>query len=130
MKDSVLWFFCLMFFACSHGRSDVQILHDEVMEIHDAVMPKMSDINHMQKELKKMIEKLDSTKIEQAESLLADLNHADKIMWDWMHEFKVPDVSHSKSVQIQYYAEEKVKIEVVRDKMLSSIEKAKSFLDD
>src|SRR5262245_34128266 len=72
-----------------------QVLYEEVMKIHDKVMPKMEDIYKLKRELQKKIEDtpaMAAEKKKELEALIAKLDSADHSMMTWMHEFNpLPD---------------------------------------
>ena len=108
-------------------KAEDQLLHDKVMAIHDEVMPKMSDIHRLKKELRAEI---DSTQQEELESItrqLVLLNDADESMMDWMHELKIPE---ERIAKIEYLEGQVPLIENVRDKMLAAIETSEELLED
>ncbi len=102
-------------------------LHNEVMEIHDSVMPRMSEIAKLKREMKKMLnDNANSAKADSIQQLVYQLGEADEAMMNWMGEFKKPDYSNFEQAK-SIYTKEKVKIESVRDKMITTISKAKAF---
>ena len=58
--------------------------YDEVMAIHDEVMPLMSTTSKLRRQIKK------HNHNNAADQLIADLNASDEYMMDWMREFKIP----------------------------------------
>lgn len=103
-------------------------LHDSVMVIHDEVMPKMKDIYRLRKRLKKKVEQSKSSSdIAEIKSLIAALETADDTMMDWMAAYDKPDEGTQGAME--YLAKEKIRIEKVRDEMLSAIANAKRNLD-
>jgi len=129
MKYSILLLFILSILtACKHTEADseVQILYDQVIEIHDEVMPKISDINKLKKRIR-----ISDDKSKRALSLLKELDDADEAMMSWMSDFqKYKTLSDSSSQEkLKYLEVEKTKITQVSDQMLSSIENANIFLD-
>lgn len=117
-----------LFFIISCGAPTDNKLYDEVMFIHDEVMPKMSDISKLGKEIKKKKQELsDSTLIAIYDDHIKALNEADEAMYDWMHEFELPD---QESDVEPYLIKEKDRIQKVSDMMLSSIANAQKLLDE
>lgn len=57
--------------------------YDEVMAIHDEVMPLMSKTSKLRKSIK-------NHNHGDADKLVSDLTNADEYMMDWMKDFKVP----------------------------------------
>lgn len=139
--------FCLLFFsACqTTGQGDsVKTAEAEVFKIHDEVMPRMSDIMKLQKQLKGRMAATDSASLgqgtpsmalrsaeekEQAMRLNRRLTEADSLMMDWMSNYKGDTLATLKPEQaIQYLDAEKQKITDVQKKVTSSIADAKQFL--
>jgi hypothetical protein len=112
--------------------AQVEALYEEVMYIHDDVMPKMAAINHFQEEIKTLLanEEIlkDDTKSTQLKSMLRDLNDAEKAMWDWMHNFSDRyGQANTKNDKLDYLAKEKEQITTVREVMLVSIKNAEDY---
>lgn len=125
--------FSIVFISCQNKTKEVQTeqtagsenpLYQEVMAIHDAVMPEMGTIHAYKKELKILKNSFSNeNKILDAIQLL---NQADDGMMDWMAAFKVP--VNKDSVQI-YLEQEKIKIQKVSDDMYASMSSAKILID-
>lgn len=100
---------------------------DEVMVIHDEVMPKMGDIAKAQKALRTLAgEPMDSTILHQ----LTELETAEEAMWAWMHELKpAPErEAMAHEAYLKYLDEEEQKISEVQDMMLTSIRNAEAMI--
>src|SRR6478735_8150516 len=71
-------------------------LYDQVMDIHDEVMPKMNDIHKMKKALKDSIANTpdmpEETKLKFGQTILR-LDSAGNSMMVWMREFNPPEAS-------------------------------------
>jgi len=104
-------------------------LHSEVMDIHDEVMPKMSSINKLERELKSRLEDPEVNKKDSIQQLIYQLDEADDAMMNWMSEFKTPDYEDFEAAE-QVYILEKSKINAVKSKMNSTISKAQLFLNN
>ena len=80
-------------------------LYDEVMKIHDEVMPKMNDLYKMKEALKKQLSEspdLTEDKRKELEAQIAKLEEASKSMMVWMREFNPPADSLGEEVVRQY----------------------------
>lgn len=103
-------------------KSPIELEWDKVMVVHDEVMPKMSDLARLKKQLKQ-----DPNK--HAE-LIAQITKAEDGMWDWMNQLtplktiKTLPEEKAKSILNQ----ELVRISEVKKGMLESIEMAKNEL--
>ncbi len=126
-NQHLLFVVASVLFLCSSCKDsspegkEIQQLHEEVMVIHDDVMPKMRDIYKLRKALLKHDDQ------SEVEHLISALENADDAMMDWMADYKKPKASDPGYQQ--YLANEKVLIAGVRDQMLSAISDAEAFLN-
>ena len=109
------------------GDNPNQVLYDQVMDIHDEVMPRMDDIERLKRELKEEItntpDMVAERKVE-LEQVISNLDSAGTAMMDWMHKFNpLPDSVDQEEAR-EYLENEMEKIKKVRDQMNESIEKA------
>ncbi|MCR1025231.1 hypothetical protein NQT66_10470 [Cellulophaga baltica] len=105
----------------------------QVMAVHDEVMPKMSTIGRLISKIDEKIQETDST-----ETLLnaqADLRDANKSMMEWMKgfgdRFESDEIMKGKKLtkeKQRFLDEEEVKVKALRDKMNTSIENAEALL--
>ena len=100
----------------------------KMMEIHDAVMPKMADINRITRKLKPYMEEgvlEDKTLLEEVNLAIKRLHTADEGMMSWMGELqqlKVLRADKDHEAIMTYLETEIAKITKVQDDMLSSME--------
>lgn len=118
----------IMLIAC---KSDIKSgpnaeLYTEVMAIHDEVMPKMTDIHQIKKEIKKQYNDSTSENYAASVEMLGALTAADEGMMSWMADFKIPEQA-SPEDQKEYLQQQKIAITQVRNDMLSAIEEAKAM---
>lgn len=116
MKNLLLFLFAVTLFAC--GPKESETLYDEVMLLHDEVMPKIGDIRKVEKSLKAEMEQLiaeDSTAdLSNLEANLAAAQNAGSGMMEWMRGFKADELeSMSEEEKVAYLKDEKVKIQKV-----------------
>ena len=112
--------------------SEREQLYKEVMEIHDAVMPKMSDINRVKRNLDDQIETdslIDDNLNSKVSIIILELTAAEESMMEWMKGFKVPKKDQPDEQVVSYLKEEKLKISRVSDQMLSSLEDGTKILN-
>lgn len=112
--------------------AEQQKLWDEMMVVHDEVMPKMSDINALSKQMEAATADtaLTDELRDAARKALYDLQAADKAMWDWMYGLQqLPDLRNGKKHEgiMQYLQDEIGKITEVKNAMLGSIEAAEAL---
>lgn len=105
-----------------------QALYDQVMDVHNEVMPKMDELMKLKRELQ---EKIASTpdlvveKKEQMERIIFNLDSASTAMMSWMHEFNPPADSVDQEKARAYLESEMERIKKVKALTLETIEKAK-----
>ncbi|MEO9512405.1 MAG: hypothetical protein ABJN84_02785 [Flavobacteriaceae bacterium] len=108
---------------------------EQVMAIHDEVMPKMGTLGKLVGELKR---KIDTTERgQQYEGAMKDLQAANKSMMDWMMGFgdrfdsdEILDGKELTEEKQKWLNEEEVKVKALRDHINSSIEEAEELLNN
>lgn len=111
--------------ACKQEVSNPELkqMYDEVMEIHDEVMPKMRDIHRAKRSLRNSVE---GENVPEVDSLIHLLETADESMMDWMAQFKKPpndDIEAAKS----YYRDQMQKMIQVKEDMLNALSAAEGY---
>jgi hypothetical protein len=114
--------------ACE--RKGNQELYDEVMDIHDEVMPKMNDIHNYKKAFQNEITNnptITEARKTQLESIIVKLDSAGDGMMVWMRKFDpIPD-SVGVDKARDYLLEEKKKVSKVKKDMVEALEEAKKL---
>lgn len=107
-----------------NGEKDNQVLYNEIMDIHDEVMPKTEQLYNISKQLKGNLK--DATMDAERELLQDQIDYFDsvnKMMMDWMHEFKpLPDTTSEQAAR-QYYEAHLKKVKLVREAILTALNK-------
>ncbi|MEM8524482.1 MAG: hypothetical protein AAGG68_07550 [Bacteroidota bacterium] len=106
----------------SNNTNEVKQLWDEMMVIHDEVMPKTSEIVRLQKQLREK---------EDTEAIVQELASAEEAMWNWMNGLKQYDKIEQmdKTEAIDYLKGSKAEIEKVSQQMMEAIEEGKAKLE-
>ncbi|MGW9684262.1 hypothetical protein [Flagellimonas sp. 2504JD1-5] len=106
---------------------------EQVMAIHDEVMPKMGKLGKLVGELKSKVDTTASG--QQYEVAMKDLQAANRSMMDWMRDFGLrfdsDEILEGKALteeKQQWLNEEEVKVKALREQINSSIEKAEALL--
>lgn len=122
----LLAFVAVSLFACKEKAVEAvndTALYDEVMAIHDKVMPEMANLEA----LKSQLLQIDSTGANEFVSMkVKGLDAAAESMNAWMAEFKVPEMAEEKA---SYLEAEKSKIQAVSESMMKALEEAKMAVD-
>lgn len=104
-----------------------QALYDEVMKVHDEVMPKMNDIYKLKGQLKERIDNtpgLAEGKKKEIESIIVRLDSASEGMMVWMRKFNPLPDSLGEEQAKEYLEGEMEKIKKVREDVRKALEDA------
>ena len=102
-------------------------LYDQVMDIHDEVMPKMEDLHRAKKLLKDSVAKTPEMPIErktEIEQTILLLDSAQDSMMEWMRGFVPPEPTDKEAYE-KYMEAELVKVRKMRETVLSALQKIK-----
>lgn len=130
--------------ACNDNaqKETIDKTEKEVFDLHDEVMPKIDDIMKLRKQISQRITALDSLanaspsarlrtddEKEQAYRLNRQLADADSLMMSWMNGYNGDTLKKLEPTDALHYLEqEKQKITDVKQKINSSIEQARQYL--
>ena len=107
--------------------SENQVLYNEVMKIHDEVMPKLDDIHKKKEALKNKIANtpdMPAADKQKIEARIARLDSAGESMMVWMREFNpLPDSTGEERAR-EYLENEMERVKKVRQNILSALEDA------
>jgi hypothetical protein len=99
------------------------ILYNQVMDIHDEVMPKMEDLYNLKKDLQSQLEAAPNADQKQKiEQHIAQIDSASKMMEDWMHNFNPPADSADQEQKRAYLEGEMEKVKRVKEAMLEALD--------
>ena len=107
-----------------------QALYDEVMKVHDEVMPKMNDIYNLKEQLKDKIANtpdMVAEKKQQIESTISRLDSASEAMMVWMRNFNPLPDSVGEQEARDYLESEMEKIKKVSEDVRKALDDASSM---
>lgn len=138
MKKTLLLLTCVFLLsnlACKEAKKTPEgpTQMEQVMAIHDEVMPKMGKLGKLVGQLKS---KVDTTEVgQQYEAAMKDLQEANTAMMDWMRDFgdkfDSDEILNGKELtkeKQQWLDEEEEKVKIVKEKINGSIERAETLL--
>jgi hypothetical protein len=105
-----------------------EALYNEVMKVHDEVMPKMNDVYKYQQQLKEKLKtpNLSAKNKEEINAVLSRLDSAGNSMMVWMRQFDpIPDSLGEEKARI-YLEGEMEKVKRVREDIVQALEQAKA----
>ena len=114
------------------GNDPNQALYEEVMAVHDEVMPKSGQIYQLKKDLQDRMAKsttLSDERKKEIEQTIAELDSADHAMMDWMHKFQPTADSTNQEAAREYLENEMERIKKVKELIEMSLQRAKEELE-
>lgn len=131
----ILWLSLVLIISCKQEKKATEgpTQMEQVMAIHDEVMPKMGTLAKYTAELKA---KVDTNEMgRQYEVAMKDLQNANTSMMDWMmgfgDRFDSDEILNGKELtaqKLEWLNEEEEKVKQVKEQINSSIAKAESLL--
>ena len=136
IKFSITLFFVLITISCKNENKALnkeKSQMQEVLAVHDEVMPKMGKIGHLISQIDTKMNETDSSEV--LVNASQNLKDSSKEMMDWMkgfgERFDSDEILKGKALtdeKQKLLDEEELKIKKLRDKMNSSIKKAEDLL--
>lgn len=121
-----------IFTSCDNSTKESETqLHEEVMAVHDKVMPKMAELNRLKRDLKSYEETVPDENVALKDSVINAillLSKSEDLMNDWMANYKYPNPDIKHEEVIKYLKSQKDSINTVSDNMFMSIAIAQGFL--
>jgi hypothetical protein len=114
--------------------NDLKALEDQVMAVHDEVMPKMSEITRLTGDLRAIKDKVSENpdgKIvspDGLEELMGSLKLAEQGMWDWMKAYSDTKPTIKEDQLKSFYEGQLITINKIKKDMLESIQKTETWL--
>ncbi len=133
-KLSLLFVLAVLISSCGSS-FDQQVAFDEVMDMHDAAMPKIGEVMSLKKQVEaKAQTETDAAAKAELEELSKELENAQQGMMIWMRGWSsafTPHKNGETTVEEQkaFFAAEMEKVTKVKDDIFNSIEKAKKELN-
>ena len=126
MKIEIILLFSLVIVSCKgdFANKEIEVSYNRVMVIHDEVMPEISTINKLKRQIKKI-----ETDNPRKAYLITALTKSDDGMMDWMADFKLNKKAEV-SEQLSYLEAEQTRIQNVSDMMKRSIKEAQDFIQE
>jgi hypothetical protein len=121
---------CLLFIisglsACENEQKVLEKkLHNEIMAVHDEVMPKMGDVNVLKQSVQKYSDITKGEKAELKDSLIRGvltLTEADEAMMEWMAKYDYPNPKLSQDETLKYLQAQKDSVKQMSDKIYMAI---------
>ena len=124
----------LFFTGCGKSNSGEKVekvaseedkLYEQVMAIHDEVMPKMNDLHKLKKQLEEEIKNspdLVEERKMQLENQLKEVNEASEAMMQWMRQFSPDELKTDKEAYVKYLNEQLEEVTKVKEDMLKALE--------
>lgn len=128
---------CILLFSCKEAKKieEETTQMENVMMIHDEVMPKMGKLSKLVGQLKSRVDT--TTAGREYEAVMKDLQEANKSMMNWMKgfgdRFDSNEILEGKKLspkKQEWLDEEEVKVNALKQEINSSIERAEALLKE
>ncbi|CAN5487957.1 hypothetical protein BH09BAC4_BH09BAC4_24690 [soil metagenome] len=115
----------------TNAAGPVAELEKQVLATHDSVMTQMSELMRLKKVVSAQLEKVkDAAARKQGLIVRAQLEGADQLMMDWMHEYNGDTLKKLDQTQgLVYLKDQQTKVNTVREAMRKSLADAKQYVD-
>jgi len=144
--DRLFWLLLLLASACNESPNDQYAyyreglpdsllpLYNEILAVHDEVMPEMTTLSSYQNNIAEEIRLLKSDtsnrdKVRHLNQILGNLNRAEDAMMTWMHHFSRID-SIPDSEKGMFLENERISVTGMRDLIFRSLQSSKNYLDN
>jgi hypothetical protein len=131
MKNLLLLTTLFFLAACGPSqKEELQTLKDEVIGIHDEVMPKMGELRRTRKDLLLQADSLMESDPDRAAMLTTvadEIADANESMMEWMRAFE-PEFEGTDEEIRQYLEDQKIAIQEVKENMNGALAKGKDVL--
>ncbi|MGA0557361.1 hypothetical protein ACO2Q8_11960 [Larkinella sp. VNQ87] len=108
----------------------VAALEKQVLAVHDSVMPLISDLMRLQKEVSAKIEKTEGPARQTGLRISQQLQEADRAMMDWMHQYKGDTLKVLDQDQaLKYLKQQQEKVSTMSQLMRKSLTDAENYMD-
>ena len=135
IKNQIFTLLMIVAAALSSCNNDNKLkeekLNDEVMAVHNEIMPKMAEVNRLKRQLKSYKETVSDENVALKDSVINAillLSKSEDLMNDWMANYKYPNPDAKHEELINYLSGQKDSIKLVSDNMFMSMAVAQGFL--
>lgn len=133
MKHLTILLFALLLVSCGPSKKEeLKTLKEEVINIHDEVMPKMGELRRARKDLLLQADSLMEVNPDRAAMLTTvadEIGEANENMMKWMRAYE-PEFEGTDEEIKQYLEDQKKAIQQVKEDMMGSLEKGRKILED
>lgn len=117
----------LFIFGCNQKPTEAFLIDKEIMKLHDEAMANSANLLNLKNDINlKSDSVIDITIKDSLQGIAFKLKKADKMMLDWMHQYKSPNLNSDTAVK--YLMNQLVKIKAVHEITFESIKEAKTIL--
>jgi len=119
-----------MMLSCQAKHQDTDALRDEVIAIHDEVMPLMGQLKYHERRLKEEVEQMDpsqESEIKHRQEVIHDLQQAYEEMFVWMRQFQSQQGEMNDEEWEAYLILEKEKVKTVNANIKNALARAKAL---
>ncbi len=117
----------LFIFGCTQKPTEAFLIDKEIMKLHDEAMANSANLLNLKNDINLKSDSVINITIKDSlQGIAFKLKKADKMMLDWMHQYKSPNLKSDTAVK--YLMNQLVKIKAVHEITFESIKEAKTIL--
>jgi hypothetical protein len=118
--------------GCNNDNKESEsAINKEIMVVHEDIMPKMSEINRLKRQLGRYKDSVSEENAEMKDSLINTILMLSKMedgMSDWMNNYKYPNPDLSHDAMIKYLTGQRDTVKHLSDDIYMSIAVANGFM--
>lgn len=126
-----LFLIICMLGACNQEKDKEEAIYNEVIALHDEVMTEMNTTARLKNELKEQLDNPSAgISTEEINSLMKALAEANENMMQWMRNFNQDLEGKSHQEKMDFYRQEKAKMQEIKKQFENAIEEAEELLNE
>jgi hypothetical protein len=128
----VFCFLCALNIGCNNDKKESEsAINKDIMVVHEDIMPKMSEINRLKRQLGRYKDSVSDENAEMKDSLINTILMLSKMedgMSDWMDHYKYPNPDITHDSMMKYLTGQRDTVKHLSDDIYMSIAIANGFL--
>jgi hypothetical protein len=124
--------FCALGIGCNNDNKESEsVINRDIMVVHEDIMPKMSEINRLKRQLGRYKDSVSDENAEMKDSLINTILMLSKMedgMSDWMEHYKYPNPDIKHDSMMKYLTGQRDTVKHLSDDIYMSIAIANGFL--
>lgn len=126
-KKTLFLIITILLVSCNELPSKAEVIDKQVMKVHDEAMAKSGYLLSLKKQINNKIDSTENVVLKDSlQAISSQLYKADRLMLDWMHQYKTPN--YKTDTAVTYLNLQLEKINKVHSITFESIKAAEAIL--